>query len=169
MLLFRSSKIWGLEQMDYHEKIKKLELYSLERRRDWFLIIDAWQQLEGDRENVLKLRTDKEGSQRCIRSATIPTTLDSRYRTVIHHSTARQMERLFNALPYRLQNIRGVKTDTFKRHLDRWLRDIPDTPKIDNYGASVGAATNSITNQKKNKWWPYMWVAMSPQTEAKST
>ena len=91
-------------------------------------------------------------SSRCIRSATIPTTLDSRYRTVIHHSTARQMERLFNALPHRLQNIRGVKTDTFKRHLDRWLRDIPDTPKIDNYGASVSAATNSITNQKKNKW-----------------
>ena len=63
------------------------------------------------------------------------------------------MERLYNALPYRLQNIRDVKSDTFlKRHLDRWLRDIPDTPKIDNYGASVSAATNSITNQKKNKW-----------------
>ena len=113
--------------MDYHERLKKLGFYSLKRKRERFLI-------------------------RCIRSTTIPTTLDSRYRTVIHHSTARQMERLFNTLPYRLQNIRGVKTGTFKRHLDRWLRDIPDTPKIDNYGASVSAATNSITNQMKNKW-----------------
>ena len=147
-----TSKIKGLEQMDYHERLKKLGLYSLERRRERFLIISAWQQLEEIREGVLKLKIGKEGRRRCIRSATIPTTLDSRYRTVIHHSTARQMERLFNALPYRLQNIRGVKTDTFKRHLDRWLRDIPDTPKIDNYGASVSAATNSITNQKKNKW-----------------
>ena len=142
--------------MDYDEKIKKFELYSLERRRDQFLIINAWQQLEGDRENILKLRTSKEGRRKCIRLATIPITLDNRYRTIIQHSTARQMERLYNALPYRLQNIRGVKTDTFKKHLDRWLRDILDTPKIDNYGASVSAETNSITKQKNNKWWPYM-------------
>ena len=45
--------------MDYHEIIKKLELYSLERRRDRFLIINAWQQLEGDRENVLKLSLEQ--------------------------------------------------------------------------------------------------------------
>ena len=44
----------------------------------------------------------------------------------------------------------------FKKYFDRWLRDIPDTPKIDNYGTSVSAETNSITKQKKNKWWPYM-------------
>ena len=44
------------------------------------------------------------------------------------------------------------KTDTFKKHLDRWLRDIPDTPKIDNYGSLVSADTNSITKQKNNKW-----------------
>ena len=108
--------------------------------------------MEGERENVLKLRTGKEGRRRCLKSATIPTTLDNRYRTIIQHSTARQMERLYNALPYRLQNIREVRTDTFKKHLDRWLRDIPDTPKIGNYGASVSAETNSITEQKNNNW-----------------
>ena len=62
------------------------------------------------------------------------------------------MERLFNAIPYKLQNVKNVKTDTFKKQLDKWLRGVPDTPKIDNYGATVGAATNSITKQKKNKW-----------------
>ena len=90
-----TSKIRGLEQMDYCERFKKLGLYCLERRRERFLIINAWQQLEGERENVLKLRTGKEGRRRCIRSATIPTTLDNRYRTIIQHSTARQMERLY--------------------------------------------------------------------------
>ena len=110
-----TSKIKGLEQMDYHERLKKLGLYSLERRRERFLIISAWQQLEEVKEGVLKLKIGKEGRRRCIRSTTIPTTLGSRHRTVIHHSTARQMERLYNALPYGLQNIRDVKTDTFKR------------------------------------------------------
>merc|ERR1712029_769124 len=130
--------------------LKKLGLYSLERRRDRFLIINAWQKLE--KENVLKLKTVKEGRRRCLRSATIPTTLDGRYRTIVQHSTARMMERLYNSLPHRLQNIRNVRTDTFKTHLDRWFRDVPDTPKMGNYGASVNAETNSIKDQKNHKW-----------------
>ena len=146
-----TSKCRGLEQTDYRERLKKLEKYSLERRREQFLIKKSWQQLEGVREIVLKLRTGKEGKQKCIRSATIPTTLDTKYRTIIQYSTARQMERVFNTLPYRLQNVRVVKTDTFKMHLDRWLRDKPYTPKIDNYGASVSTETNSITKQNVNK------------------
>ena len=72
------------------------------------------------------------------------------YKVVIN--TARRMERLYNSLPHRLQNISKVRTETFKLHLDRWLRDIPDTPKMGNYGASVGAETNSITDQKNYKW-----------------
>ena len=68
---------------------------------------------------------------------------------MIHNSTARQMERLFNALPYRLQTVTGVKTESFKRKLDEWLRKIPDTPRIDDYGASVGVSTNSLVDQGK--------------------
>ena len=150
-----TSKIRGLENLNYHERLKKLGLYSLERRRERFLIINAWQQLEGIKENVLNLvagNEEEEERRRCIKSATIPTTLDEKYRTIIHNSTARQMERLFNAIPYKLQNVKNVKTDTFKKQLDKWLRGVPDTPKIDNYGATVGAATNSITKQKRNKW-----------------
>ena len=50
---------------------------------------------------------------------------------MIHNSAASQMERLFNALPYKLQTVTGVKTETFKRKLDEWLRMILDTPRID--------------------------------------
>ena len=53
---------------------------------------------------------------------------------------------------YELQNITNVETDTFKKHLDDWLRTIPDTPKIDSYGASVPAASNSIVDQCMTKW-----------------
>ena len=61
------------------------------------------------------------------------------------------MERLFNALPYDLQNMTNVTPDTFKKHLDTWLRGIPDTPRIDGYGASVSAESNSLTDQSKFK------------------
>ena len=62
------------------------------------------------------------------------------------------MGKLFNALPYVLQNLKNVETDTFKKHLDNWLRTIPDTPKIDNYAVSVPEASNSIVDQCMAKW-----------------
>ena len=146
-----TSRIEGLESLNYHQRLEKLGLYSLERRRERFLIINAWQQLEGIKENVLGLKTGKVGRRRCIKSSTIPTMLSEGNRTMIQNSTARQMERLFNALPYRLQTITKVKTDTFKKKLDKWLKGIPDAPKIDDYGASVGAKTNSIVDQKRSR------------------
>ena len=91
------------------------------------------------------------GRRRCIRAQTIPTTLSNGSRTMIHNCTARQMERLFNALPYKLQTVMGVKTETFKRKLDEWLRTIPDIPRIDDYGASVGVSTNRIVEQGKHE------------------
>ena len=53
----------------------------------------------------------------------------------------------------------GIKTDTFQKHHDRLLRDIPDTSKRDNYGASDSAKTCSITKQTKKIGDPclYNW------------
>ena len=48
-------------------------------------------------------------------------------------------------------NWKEFRRDTFKKKLDEWLREIPDTPKIDDYGASVGAETNSIVDQKNKR------------------
>ena len=153
-----TSKIEGLEKLNYHQRLKRLKMYSMERRRERYLIINAWQQLENEKENILKLETGNNGDpevrtmgrKRCIRSRAIPTTLSCGSRTAIHNSTARQMERLFNVLPYRLQTVTGVKTETFKRKLDEWLSTVPDTPRIDDYGASVGVSTNSLVDQGKN-------------------
>ena len=44
-----------------------------------------------------------------------------------------------------------MKTVAFKKKLDEWLRNIPDKPKIDDYGASVGTETNSIVDQKNRR------------------
>ena len=91
-----TSKIEGLEKLNYHQRLKKLRMYSMERRRERYLIINAWQQIENEKENILKLETgnsdDPEerrmGRRRCIKSPVIPTMLSGGYRTVIHNSTA---------------------------------------------------------------------------------
>ena len=37
-----TSKINGMEKLDYHERLKKLNLYILERRREKYIIIYGW-------------------------------------------------------------------------------------------------------------------------------
>ena len=149
-----TSKIDGLEQLDYHQRLKKLNLYSLERRRERYLIINAWQQVEGLTENTLGLKARRIGRSRRIVSTNIPLGVNGkrvkeRDRTLIHNSTARKMERLFNAIPQNIRNTTGQTKDTFKRHLDKWLRNIPDTPKIDGYGITIAAESNSIIYQAR--------------------
>ena len=70
-------------------------------------------------------------------------------RTQLFNSTKNKMAMLFNHLPAHIANITGVRTETFKYHLDKWLNTIPDTPRIDNYSAIVEKQTNSILDQAK--------------------
>ena len=46
------------------------------------------------------------------------------------------MERLFNSIPQKIRNIEEKNVETFKKHLDKWLKTVPDTPRIDDYGNS---------------------------------
>ncbi|CAL4191225.1 unnamed protein product, partial [Meganyctiphanes norvegica] len=67
-----TSKISGMEKLNYHERLRKLNLYSLERRRERFMIINAWQQIEGIKENILSLKARRIGRSRRIVSTVIP-------------------------------------------------------------------------------------------------
>ena len=81
--------------MHYHERLKILNTYSLERSKERFFILNAWQHIEGKKENILGLETGKIGRQRCIKSTIITSALKEKFRAKIQHYTARQMERLF--------------------------------------------------------------------------
>ena len=63
-----TGKISDLEEINYHDRLNKLLIYSLERKRERFLIINAWQQLEGIKENVLKLERGREQRYHCNES-----------------------------------------------------------------------------------------------------
>ena len=157
-----TNKIQGMEDLDYHQRLKELKLYSLERRRERYLTIYAWQMLEGIKENYLGLKVSKYGRNRSIQSHPIRWSYNGKKikhsnRSIVHRSTGKKMERLFNCLPPKLRNMEGKSTDTFKTHLDRWLRNVPDTPRIDNYGAGVGEETNSIINQAAAQFLRQLW------------
>ncbi len=56
-----TTKISCLEEINYHERLKRLGIYSLEIRWERFLVINIWQQFEGIKENDLKLELGREG------------------------------------------------------------------------------------------------------------
>ena len=147
-----TSKIEGTESLNYHERLDKMKLYSLERRRERFMIINAWRQIEGHTENILGLETKTDRNGRRILPSKLLTKANAsrikmRHKTLIRNSFVVKTGRLFNAVHKDIRDIRGVSLRTFKDKLDAWLSRVPDTPKIDGYGAMVAADTNSIIDQ----------------------
>merc|ERR1711888_205423 len=59
-------KIEGMEGLNYHERLRELNMFSLERRRERYRIIYGWQQIEGIKENVMKLRTNNNEGNRLL-------------------------------------------------------------------------------------------------------
>ena len=154
-----TSKINGMEELDYHERLIKLDMYSLERRRDRYFIIYGWQQIEGLKENVLDLKTSWIGMSRRIISKRIPYQVEGRRlrradTTKVFNCPARKVGRLFNSIPASIRNLTGVTTDTFKNHLDLWLKTVPDQPRIGKYSRWVAAESNNIQHQAVtlHKW-----------------
>ena len=125
-----TAKIEEVQHLDYWERLEELKLYSLERRRERYMIIYAWQQLEGIKENIMKFDATRRGRGRLINSRVIPWTIPKKNRTRVHNAPARKMERLFNKLPAKMRNITGVTTETFKRKLDEFLQTVPDRPRL---------------------------------------
>ena len=46
-----------------------------------------------------------------------------------------------------IRNLTGVTTNTFKGHLDKWLKTVPDQPRGGGYSERVAAESNSIQHQ----------------------
>ena len=147
-----TAKIEEVQHLDYWERLEELKLYSLERRRERYMIIYAWQQLEGIKENIMKFDATRRGRGRLINSRVIPWTIPKKNRTRVHNAPARKMERLFNKLPAKMRNITGVTTETFKRKLDEFLQTVPDRPRLcdDKYISGSNTQTNSILDQINN-------------------
>ena len=121
-----TKKIRGMEELDYHKRLKSLGMYSLERWRDRYMIIYRWQQLVRLKEKVLKLEASSRGTSRTIMPKKPPFRVEDRRlgtanKTILYNSPSSKVHHLFNSLPRRLRNMTGVSTDTFKDHLDRWL------------------------------------------------
>ena len=134
-----TSKIDGMQGLNYWQRLEKLNMFSLQRRRERYAIILVWkmnQQLIPDCIGASFKSSDRRG-ETCTRA--IGKSKYASTNTQIHNSFSSKGPAIFNAVP---SQIRAIETlEPFKAHLDKWLHSFPDTPPSPGY---VAANRNSI-------------------------
>ena len=60
-------------------------------------------------------------------------------KTQIYNYSSTKTHRIFNSIPCAIRNLTGVTTDTFKCHLNEWLKTVPDLPRGAGYSERVAA------------------------------
>ena len=138
-----TAKINSLYDLNYWDRLKKLRLYSLQRRRERFCIIQVWKILQKIYPNDTLVSF--HDNARLGPVADIPRLISRRQ----HTNTLRDHSflffiscngpRLFNILPKELKELDSLPT--FKVQLDRFLKLFPDTPPTPGY---VAVNANSL-------------------------
>ena len=150
-------RIPNLRGLNYWERLEKLDLFSLERRRERYLIIHTWKILNKKAINIdtpngegIKYKPSSLNSRNgrhCYIHPLTPTSSAS-IKQVKDNSFICRGPRLFNCLPKRIRNNEYTETDQFKRELDRYLRTVPDQPKLPGY--PITAPSNSLMIRSSN-------------------
>ena len=135
--------------LGYWDRLKRLGLFSVERRRERYIVIYVYKILCDDVPNLTDSRFALKFYEnirlgRFCRIPPINSGASARVKTMIDNSFAVRAPRLFNCLPRDLRNFEGT-IDSFQKNLDIFLADIPDRPCLANYHQA--AAGNSIVQQ----------------------
>ena len=140
----------GMHDLSYTERLKALQIYSLQRRRDRYMAIYIWKILEGNVPNFsppIKCHISARRGRLC-NSGVVPT---GHLGTLCHNSFRSKAATIFNCLPKHIRDlVNCANTSIFKRALDYHLCSIEDSPMVPN-------ECNSLTSRSKenaiNKKW----------------
>ena len=136
-----TSRITGLQNANYWERLKLLKLYSLERRRERYAIIYTWKIIMGLVPNFkegLAVQTfdgGRRGTQCHIPSRIRDAA--QRIDTMRENSLPIRGPNLFNILPPEVNSYTG-ELEGFKNKLDKFLSTIPDQPSLPQYHQPSG-------------------------------
>ena len=141
-------KIDDVRNLDYWNQLETLKLYSLERRRERYMIIYIWRILEKQVPDFTsgKIYAINEGGRlgRKCNSPLIKNNAPSEIKNIRYACLSVKGPRLFNILPVELRNLKNISVKAFKRTLDRYLATVPDEPLIPGYTAMRRADSNSL-------------------------
>ena len=125
-----TSKVEGLKDYSYHDRLKILGLMSLQRRRERFIIITVWKIINNIMPNELNLTTINSGRRGIkVKIPALRTDSSLLARSSYESSFAVVGPRMWNTLPRKISTI--TNKTTFKTALTKYLSQIPDLPPVD--------------------------------------
>ena len=145
-----TAKMRGLQNLNYWERLARLKLYSLERRRERYMLIYVWKVLRnlvpniGDPDMEIRLVTGTSRRGEMCRIPPLNNRAPVYVQTLKESSFCVHGPRLFNELPRELREFRGAQ-NVFKRELDKFLQSVPDLPSLPHYHQRAGG--NSLLDQ----------------------
>ena len=128
--------ISGMQGLSYPERLSVLMLYSLQRRRERYIIIYVWKILECQVPNFsppIRSRTSDRTGRACITSHVGV----GRLGTLAYNSFRWRAIRIFNQLPLFLHNTTVCSVYSFKKKLDLYLSIVPDIPCTPGFNNSL--------------------------------
>ena len=138
------------KENSYWERLSKYKMYSLERRRERYIIIYVWKILENLVPNInmhdaiRQTNTQPRLGRLCFvkaRNTSAPAALQ----TIRHNFITTRGPILFNCLPKEIRNITGSTVLNFKSKLDKFISTIPDEPCLPGY--TTLSQSNSLKDQ----------------------
>ena len=143
-----TKRINGLKDTNYYERLQKLRIYSMERRRERYELLYIYKIISHQVPNVgLKWKFFPRRGREIIPP---PVRKNSKLSamTMRRNSFRGKSAYLFNCLPASLRNISSdLPMPTIKRALDKLLNNVTDEPVLNGYTRSNDAASNSIVHQ----------------------
>lgn len=134
-----TSKITGLQDMDYWSRLKALNLMSLQRRRERYILVYMWkihQHLVPNDVNITWTYNNRLGLK-----AALPRIPAKRIKLNVYDGFFKVLGcKLWNTLP-KWVNTESTSLLTFKNCLNKHLLQIPDHPPVKGY---VSANRNSL-------------------------
>ena len=142
-----------MSDLNYWERLEKLSLFSLQRRRERYIILHMWKILNSATSNDLNI--EFYFRPRLGNLAKIPPCKKNSSKfhwSTYERSFAVMGPKLWNCIPYNINSIQNM--DIFKLRLNEFLKSVPDTPPVRGYSPSN---SNSLLCWRKDKEASASW------------
>ena len=127
-----TSRIWNLEESDYWERLTKLGLESLQRRREKITILHIWKIKNNIYPNSIDIKFKQERRTQADKAVIRPLPrVHQKLLTKFDESFIIRSGRLWNKIPPELSRLTNY--NEFKTKLNQFLSKIPDKPPIPGY------------------------------------
>jgi len=130
-------------RVEYHKRLQRLKVYSLERRRERYMIFYIYKMVIGLIDNPGLDINYNARTKVNIKPKMSPTTAPTWTKESEIPASLYKGPQLYNKLPQHLRELENITTptkknvDAFKTNLDKYLQTLPDIP---------GTSRNSLTN-----------------------